>query len=81
MVRLTPISLRLRHTETVRHARLVLQSKQDGVRRRRVKWQAVKSLVSFREMVQLMSPDERARCRKECEMIQSFLNRISERGA
>jgi hypothetical protein len=82
MVRLPPISLRLNKAEILGHARFVLaQAKRDNVKRRRIKWQATKSLISFREMEGLMSADERARWRTECKMVQSFLERIMERGA
>jgi hypothetical protein len=38
-------------------------------------------LLSFREMEGLMSADERARWRTECETVGAFLKRIMDRGA
>jgi hypothetical protein len=82
MVRLTPISLRLSKAETLRHARLVLAKvNRDDIKRRRIKYQAFKALRSLSEMQGLMSVDERARWQTECKLVQSFLKRISERGA
>jgi len=49
--------------------------------RRRIKLQATKALISVREMEGLMSADERARWRTECEMVRAFLEKISDRGA
>jgi hypothetical protein len=77
-----PISLRLNNDDSLRCARVLLaRLKQDELVKRRIKWQATKALISFREMEGLMSADERARWRTECKMVQSFLERIMERGA
>jgi hypothetical protein len=77
-----PISLRLSNADSIRHARgLLLRLKQSDLLQRRIKWQAAKALISFREMVGMMSPDDRARWRTECEMVQSFLEKIRDRGA
>jgi len=55
--------------------------KQDELVKRRIKWQAAKAIVSFREMERLMSADERARWRTEYETVRAFLEKIWDRGA
>jgi hypothetical protein len=79
----TPISLRLRNAETPTQRARALLSRlaHKKLLQDRIKWQATKALISFREMVYQMSPDERARWRTECEMVQSFLEKIKSRGA
>jgi len=55
--------------------------KQDELVKRRIKWQATKAMFSFGEMERLMSADERARWRTECEMVRAFLKKMMDRGA
>jgi hypothetical protein len=82
MRRPMPISLRLDSAEVIRHARNTLSrlAKRDLLRRR-VKLQATKALIAFREMERFMSADERARWRTECETVGAFLKKIMDRGA
>jgi hypothetical protein len=80
--RIPPISLRLSNAETLRRARdLLAQFKQGELTKRRIKWQATKAIVSVLEMERLMSADERARWRTECETVRAFLKKIMDRGA
>ena len=80
--RIPPISLRLSNDDSLRCARVLLaRLKQDELVKRRIKWQAAKAIVSFREMERLMSADERARWRTECETVRAFLEKIWDRGA
>jgi len=78
----TPISLRLDSAEVIRRARNTLSRLAErDLLRRRIKLQATKALISFREMEGLMSADECARWRTECETVGAFLKRIMDRGA
>jgi hypothetical protein len=80
--RIAPISLRLSNAETLRRARdLLAQFKQGELTKRRIKWQAAKALLSFYKMEGLMSADERARWRTECETVRAFLKKIMDCGA
>ena len=65
---------------------LVRLAEEDLVQRR-IKWQAIKAIISVREMaavaaaqVEKMLPSDRARWRAECERVQAFLERIKDRG-
>jgi hypothetical protein len=43
---------------------------------RQIKWRATQALVSFRDMLDLMTSAERARWRTECEMVKSMLEQF-----
>ena len=73
-----PISLRVRINERARELLFQLEHKDN--QRSRVKWQATKALVAVHEMVSLMPPGDRDRCKKQCEGVQAFLEKIKDRG-
>ena len=84
MVQPPPISLRLRAAEVNRKARETLARLNEADRlRRRVRFLAVKALISIREMqteLRSMSAGDRGRFEADCKLAKSTLQRISKTG-
>ena len=83
MVKVTPISLRIRNAEVTARARQILRDLDEKDRlRRRVRWLAAKALVSIREMTtdaaKLKSGDRHWQA--EVRVLESILRRISKTG-
>ena len=84
MVRPPPISLRIRAAEVNTRAREVLARLNEADRlRRRVRFLAVKALVSIQEMqtdLRAMSAADRGQFERNCKVAKSMLRRISKTG-
>jgi len=84
MVQPPPISLRLRAREVTAHAYEVLTRLNEADRqRRRVRFLAVKALISIQEMeteLRSMSAADRGRFELNCKLARSVLRRISKTG-
>jgi hypothetical protein len=88
MVKVTPISLRIRHAEVTARARQILRDLDEKDRlRRRVKWQAMKAVVALREMrsaaapqLRTMSSSDSKRWLAEVTSMEAKLLRISRQG-
>lgn len=83
-----PISLRIRAREATYRARKVLgRLDEDDRLQRRVRWLAMKAIVSIREMSIVAAPklrsmysSDRDRWQAECKLVESILLKISKRG-
>ena len=88
MVRPAPISLRIRGAEVTDRARKLLRRLEEEDRlQRRVKWQAMKAIVSIREMRTVAAPklrsmysSDRDRWQAECKQAETILLKISKLG-
>jgi hypothetical protein len=83
-----PISLRIRSVEATARARQLLRRLDEDDRlQRRVRWLAMKAIVSIREMKSVAAPKlesmyatDRDRWQAECKKVESILLKISKRG-
>jgi len=86
MVRPAPISLRIRAAEVNARARKILRERDEDDRlKRRVRWLAMKAIVSVREMnsvaapkLRSMLPSDRDRWDVEYQLVESILLKISK---
>jgi hypothetical protein len=87
-VMVAPISLRIRHAEATARARKILRNLDEADRlQRRVRWLAMKAIVSIREMGSVAAPklrsmysSDRDRWLSDCKTVESILLKISKRG-
>jgi hypothetical protein len=83
-----PISLRIRASEATYRARKVLRKLDEDDRlQRRVRWLAMKMIVSIREMSNVAAPKlrsmysgDRDRWQADYKLVESILQKISRRG-
>jgi hypothetical protein len=83
-----PISLRIRNAEATHRARRLLHKLDEADRlQRRVRWLAMKAIVSIHEMRSVARPKlesmcsmERDRWQADCELVKSILLKINKRG-
>jgi hypothetical protein len=83
-----PISLRIRSAEATYRARKILHKlAEDDLLQRRVRWMALKAIVSIREMNSVAAPKlqsmyyrDRDRWQSEYKLVESILLKISKRG-
>jgi len=83
-----PISLRIRSAEATHRAREILSRlEEDNRLQRRVRWMALKAIVSIREMnyvaapkLRSMLPSDRERWQAEYKLVESILLKIRKLG-